>query len=215
MDVHQNASLTPRGREQLVRRVLYEGETPRAVARALGVCEKTVRKWVVRYREESVAGLKDRTSRPHRSPNRTPAPVEEHVVTLRRQRRTGKQIAAETGVSPATVSRILRRHGLSRLRDLAPAEPVRRYERDRPGELIHLDIKKLGRFARTGHRITGFRQGMPRSRGIGWKFLHVCIDDASRVAYVDLLPDERKESAWPFWKLRSAIMPASASASIA
>lgn len=196
MDVHHNASLTPRGRAQLVRRVVHEGEAPRAVATALGVCEKTVRKWVDRYRLEGAAGLADRSSRPHRCPGRTPVAIEEQVIALRRQRRTGKQIAAATGVSPATVSRILRRHGISRLRDLAPAEPVRRYERERPGELIHLDIKKLGRFRQVGHRFTGNRR--QNSDGAGWEYVHVCIDDASRVAYVDIFPDERKESAVAF-----------------
>ena len=118
---------------------------------------------------------------------------------LRRQRWTGKQIAAELGVSPATVSRILKRLGLSRLRDLEPAEPVRRYERERPGELIHLDIKKLGRFEAVGHRITGDRR-QGACRGAGWEFVHVCIDDASRIAFAQILPDEKKESATAFLK---------------
>jgi transposase InsO family protein len=117
---------------------------------------------------------------------------------MRRQRRTGAQIAAETGVSPATVSRILQRLGLNRLAALEPAEPVRRYERENPGELIHIDIKKLGRFDRVGHRITGDRAGQSKSRGVGWEFVHVCIDDASRVAFSQIFPDEKKESAVAF-----------------
>jgi len=121
-------------------------------------------------------------------------------VALRRQRWTGKHIAMETGVSPATVSRALKRAGLSRLSDIEPAEPVRRYEREHPGEMIHIDIKKLGRFERVGHRITGDRKGQSNSRGIGWEFVHVCIDDASRVAFSQILPDEKKESAIAFLK---------------
>ena len=123
-----------------------------------------------------------------------------HRENLRRQRHTGKQIAAEAGVSPATVSRILRRLGLNRLSALEPAEPVRRYERAHPGEMIHLDIKKLGRFEQIGHRITGDRRGQSnhraRGEGSGWEFVHVCIDDASRVAFSQiLLPDlARRES---------------------
>src|SRR5208283_1901361 len=108
------------------------------------------------------------------------------------QRFTGKQIAVETGVSPATVSRILRRLGLNRIAALEPAEPVRRYERENPGELIHIDIKKLGRFDQVGHRITGDRTGQSNSRGVGWEYVHVCIDDASRVAFSQILPDEKK-----------------------
>ena len=127
---------------------------------------KTVAKWVARFRAEGVDGLRDRSSRPHSSPSQTPPATCAAVETLRRQRHTGKQIAAEVGVSPATVSRILRRLGISRIRDLEPAEPVRRYEREHPGEIIHIDIKKLGRFEQIGHRITGDRPGeqQPRRR---------------------------------------------------
>ena len=119
---------------------------------------------------------------------------------MRRQRWTGKQIAAELGISPATVSRILRRLGLNRIAALEPAEPIRRYEREHPGELIHIDIKKLGRFERVGHRITGKRTGNAASRGSGWEYVHVAIDDASRLAFSQILPDERKESAVAFLK---------------
>ena len=119
---------------------------------------------------------------------------------MRRQRHTGKQIAAEVGVSPATVSRILRRLGLNKLSALAPAEPIRRYERDHPGELIHIDIKKLGKFNRIGHRITGDRRGQSNTRGVGWEFVHVCIDDASRVAFSKIMKDEKKGSAVAFLK---------------
>jgi transposase InsO family protein len=177
---------------------VLSGQTPQAVALAAGVCPRTVRKWVARFKAEGVEGLKDRSSRPHRLYRPTRLATFEQVEALRRQRWTGKQIAAEVGVSPATVSRILRRLGLNRLAALEPAEPVRRYEREHPGELIHIDIKKLGRFDRVGHRITGDRQS--KSRGVGWEFVHVCIDDASRVAFSQILPDEKKQSAIAFLK---------------
>src|SRR3954447_5353578 len=154
MNIHKNARLVPRGRERIVRQVA-SGQTPEAVAEAAGVCPRTVRKWVDRYRSEGPAGLQDRSSRPQRLREPTPQVVVEEIERLRRQRWTGKQIAAETGVSPATVSRVLRRLGLNKLSALEPAEPVRRYERENPGELIHLDIKKLGRIGSVGHRITG------------------------------------------------------------
>ena len=195
MNIHQNARLTPHGRELIVRQVA-SGRRPEAVGRAAGVCPRTARKWVARFKAEGIEGLKDRSSRPHRLYRPTPAAIIEKVEGLRRQRWTGKQIAAEVGVSPATVSRILRRLGLNRIGSLEPAEPVRRYERQHPGELIHIDIKKLGRFDKVGHRITGDRQG--KSRRAGWEFVHVCIDDASRVAFSQILPDEKKGSAVAF-----------------
>ena len=199
MDIHKNARLTPRSRAELVRRVLIERQTPNAVAAAFGVCVKTVRKWVGRFLAEGEAGLTDRSSRPHRLRQPTPQAVVDEIERLRRERWTGKQIAAETDVSPATVSRVLRRLGLNKLSALEPAEPVRRYQRDRPGELIHLDIKKLGRIGSVGHRITGRYPGaVNRHQGIGWEYVHVCIDDASRVAFVQVMPDQRKESAVAF-----------------
>jgi transposase InsO family protein len=140
----------------------------------------------------------DRSSRPKRLYRPTPAAIVERVEVLRRQRFTGKQIAADLGVSPATVSRILRRLGLNRMRDLEPAEPVRRYEREHPGDMIHIDIKKLGRFDKIGHRITGDRTGQSNSRGVGWEYVHVCIDDNSRVAFSQILPDEKAVSAVAF-----------------
>ena len=197
MNIHKNARLTPFGRERMVMQV-RSGQTPEAVSRAAGVCLRTVRKWVARYRSEGLAGLADRSSRPHRLYRPTPTAIVEQVETLRRRRWTGKQIAAQVVVSPATVSRILRRLGLNRIAALEPAEPIRRYERQYPGELIHIDIKKLGRFDRVGHRITGDRRGQSNSRGIGWEFVHVCIDDASRLAFSQILPDEKKESAVAF-----------------
>jgi transposase InsO family protein/transposase-like protein len=196
MDIHQNARLTPHGRAELVRRVLVMGQAPKAVAAAFGVNVKTVNKWCARFQDEGAAGLVDRSSRPHRLGQPTPDATLEQIATLRRQRWPGDQIAKEVGVSPATVSRVLQRLGLGKLRALAPAEPIRRYERANPGELIHLDIKKLGRFDKIGHRITGAHAG--QSRGAGSEFVHVCLDDASRIAFAQVLPDERKESAVAF-----------------
>jgi transposase InsO family protein len=200
MDVHKNARLTPAGRGQMVRRVVEDGQTPEAVGKAVGVCPRTVRKWVKRFRAEGVAGLRDRSSRPRRLSRQTPAAVVERIGALRRQRWAGKLIALHAGVSPATVSRVLRRLGLRRLKDLEPAAPVRRYEREHPGEMLHVDIKKLGRFDKIGHRITGDRTGQSNSRGVGWEFVHVCIDDNSRVAFTRIMPDERKRSAVAFLK---------------
>ena len=180
----------------MVRRVLA-GERASAVAAAFSTTAKTVMKWVERYRREGLGGLEDRSSRPRRLREPTPPEAVERVIALRRQRFTGQQIAKETGVSPSTVSRILRAAKLSRAKDLEPAEPVVRYERQTPGELIHLDIKKLGRFAAEGHRVTGDRQA-GRSRGAGWEYVHVCIDDASRIAFSQIHPDQKKESAIAF-----------------
>src|SRR6476661_5876886 len=197
MNVHKNARLTPHGRERIVRQV-ESGQTPKAVGEAAGVCPRTVRKWVSRYRSEGLAGLRDRSSRPYRLHRPTPQAVVTEVGRLRRQRYTGQQIAAQLRISPATVSRILRRLGLNRLAALEPAEPVRRYERELPGELIHIDIKKLVKFNAVGHRITGDRRGQGHDRGIGWEFVHVCIDDASRIAFVQVMPDDTKQSAVAF-----------------
>src|SRR6266550_72308 len=203
MNVHKNAPLTPKGREAMVRSVVEGGLSKADAAYQFNTTPKTVAKWVKRFRAEGVEGLHDRSSRPHSSPSQTPPTTCKAVETLRRQRHTGKQIAAEVEVSPATVSRILRRLGLNRIRDLEPAEPERRYERESPGEIIHIDIKKLGRFARIGHRITGDRTGPNKSRGAGWDFVHVCIDDHSRVAFSEIKPDETADSAVPF--LRAAV----------
>ena len=196
MDTHKNAHLTPKGREDMVRAVVDRGLSKAAAARKYNTTAKTVAKWVNRFRAQGVDGLRDRSSRPLSSPSQTPAATYAAVEALRRQRYTGKQIAAEVGVSPATVSRILRRLGLNKLNSLEPTEPVRRYQREHPGELLHIDIKKLGRIGVVGHRITGDRS--QRVRGIGWEYVHVCIDDASRIGFVEIKPDERKTSAVAF-----------------
>jgi len=202
MNLHKNARLTPHGRERIVR-LAASGQTPTVIAAAVGVCPRTVHKWLKRYREEGLAGLSDRSSRPHQLYRPLPTVIVERVAQLRRQRWTGKQIAAELGISPASVSRVLQRLGLNKLRALEPAEPVRRYQRERLGELLHIDIKKLGRFDRVGHRITGDRTGQSNSRGVGWEYVHVCIDDASRLAFSQILPNEKADSAIAF--LRAAL----------
>ena len=203
MNIHKNARLTPLRREEMALSVI-EGRLSKAqAARVNGVSAKIVSRWVARFKAEGREGMGDRSSRPRHSPSATDETVVVRIVELRRERLTGQHIAQRTGVSPATVSRVLKRAGLSRLKDLDPAEPVRRYERDEPGELIHIDIKKLGRFERVGHRITGKRTGNAGSRGSGWEFVHVCVDDASRVAFSQILPDERKESAVAF--LRASV----------
>ncbi len=195
MNTHKNAPLTPEGRERMVRAVVDDGKSKAAVARAFRTTAKTVGKWVGRFREHGVEGLRDRSSRPHSLPSQTPLATCDEVERLRRERYTQDQIAAQIGLSRTTVSRILNSRGLSHLACLEPKEPRPRYERETPGEIIHLDIKKLGRFSRPGHRVTGNRHGQTATRGVGWEYVHVAIDDHSRVAYSDIFPNERKESA--------------------
>jgi transposase InsO family protein len=197
MDIHKNARLTPRGRERLASMIL-SGQTPQAASQAAGVCPRTGRKWRDRFEQEGLAGLQDRSSRPKRLRKPTPPEVIERIESLRRQRRPGKEIATTVGVSPATVSRVLKRLGLSKLSALEPAEPARRYEREKPGELIHIDIKKPGKFNQIGHRITGDRTGQSNSRGVGWEYVHVCIDDASRVAFSKIMKSQRGRCAVAF-----------------
>ena len=198
MDTHKNAPLTPKGREMMVRAVVDDGLSKAAAARQFNTTSKTVAKWVERFEAEGVEGLRDRSSRPLSSPSQATPAVCAAVEALRRQRHTGEQIAAEVGVSAATVSRILRRLGLNRFSALEPAEPVRRYERAAPGEIVHIDIKKLGKFNRIGHRITGDRTGQSNTRGVGWEYVHLAIDDHSRLAYSEILPDEKRASCLRF-----------------
>lgn len=203
MNIHKNARLTRHGREHLVRAIL-SGQTPEAAARDAGVCPRTARKWLVRYRQEGAAGLADRSSRPRRVRCPTPPETAVQVVELRRQRLPGKEIALRTGVSAATVSRILQKARLSRAKDLDPPPPPKRYEHAKPGAMIHIDVKKLGRFSGIGHRITGDRSTATRTIGRGWEFVHVAIDDNSRIAFSQIMPDEKQESAIAFLKAAGA-----------
>ena len=189
MNSHSLARTTPLSRADLVDRIVRQGRSVAQTAAAFGISTRTAHKWLARYRKEGAAGLRNRPSRPHRSPARIAGEREQLVLRLRRCRQTGPQIARGLGMPKATVARVLKRAGLQRLRLLDPPEQPRRYERQRPGELLHLDVKKLGRIAgRIGHRIHGDRT--KRNRRAGWEFVHVAIDDASRLAYVEVLTDE-------------------------
>lgn len=195
MNVHKNARLTLRGREELVQRVLA-GEGLAATATRLRVSRQTARKWVQRFREDGEAGLRDRSSRPQTSPRQLVGRLVLGARVLRQQRWTCAQIAAALEISRATVARVVGRVGWSRLGRLSAPPLVQRYEHDAPGDLLHVDTKKLGCIAGIGHRITGQRG--PRVRGRGWEVLHVAVDDHSRVAYVELLADERGETVSGF-----------------
>ena len=195
MELHKNARSCPASRLLLVQRVLG-GMPVTGAASAAGVSKRTAFKWKGRFTEAGEAALVDRSSRPLRMPRQAHPDRVEEVLRLRRRRYTGPQIAARVGLSTATVARILARCGLSRLRSLEPKQPARRYQREHPGELIHVDIKKLGRIGRIGHRIHGDRT--TRVRGIGWEFVHVAIDDATRMAYAEVLPNERSPSSTRF-----------------
>ena len=197
MNAHKNARTTPFGRAVMVRRVLKDGWTVAAVAAAFEVSVRTVRKWLARFRSEGEAGLQNRSSAPRLVANKLPAPWLDMVVRLRREyRMTGEEIGDRLHLARSTVAGHLRRLGLGRLAALAPSEPVRRYNRARAGELVHFDVKKLARFRRIGHRITGDRRG--RNSNVGWDFVHVAVDDASRLAYVEILPDEKRQSVTGF-----------------
>jgi transposase InsO family protein len=199
--LHRNARTCPRSRRLLVDRVLVEGWLLVAAAEAAGVSGRTAWKWVDRYRREGEAGLEDRPSAPRRVPSRTPADREELILALRELRFTSPEIAETLGMPLSTVGAVLSRHGLGKLPRLQPDEPANSYERPRPGELVHIDVKKLGKIARPGHRVHGDRT--TRARGIGWEFVHVAVDDATRLAYVEVLADEQAATAVGF--LRRAI----------
>jgi transposase InsO family protein len=184
MNIHQNARTTVHSRAEIVRRIRHQRQPVREVAAAFGISERTVRKWVARG--DAVA---DRSSRPHASPGQTPGELQVLIEGLRRQRWTGAEIARALALSPATVARYLRRVGLARLRVLEPPAPVVRYAYRQPGALLHVDIKQLGRIGRPGHRVHGDRR--TRVRGIGWEFVHVAVDDATRLAYVEVRPDDQ------------------------
>jgi transposase InsO family protein len=201
MNYHQNARLTIQSRGEMIRRILA-GATLREVAEAFGISARTAGKWLQRYREQGAAGLQDRSSRPHRLRQPTSPEKMQLIETLRRERWTGWRIALQTGLSRATVSRILRRLRLSRARDLEPRPAVERYEHARPGDLLHLDIKKLGRIVRPSHRVTGDRRDS--FAGAGWEYVHVAIDDHSRIAFSAVLPDEKQTSALIFLREAAA-----------
>jgi transposase InsO family protein len=201
MNSHKHARLTRSGRALLVDRVLQQGWTVLAAAQAAGVSGRTAYKWLARFKAEGVVGLVDRSSRPHLSPMACPAEQLRQFEQQRRQRLPLWRIAREAGRSLATVARHLGRLGLSRLSALQPPEPVVRYERERPGELLHIDTKRLGRIDGVGHRITGRRQH--RNRGIGWDAVHLAIDDHSRVSFARVLADETALSCTQF--LRDAV----------
>jgi transposase InsO family protein len=190
MNVHKNARMTVHGRLLLIQRVAGAGWRVVDAAAAAGVSERTAYTWLARYRAGGERALHDRSSAPARSPSRLPAEAIAAIERLRRQRWTGPRIARALGRPVSTVGSVLRRLGLGRLSALETKPPVIRYQRAAAGELLHIDSKKLGRIAGLGHRVTGDRRGH-RARGVGWEYLHVAIDDASRLAYTEVLPDER------------------------
>ncbi len=201
MNTHKNARLTFLRRLEMVEDITKRGLSASEAAAAHSVSAVTARKWLGRYLADGAAALADKSSRPARSPRAIEPNVALAIVELRRKLFTQSRIATYLGVSKATVSRVLRRAGLSRFSDLAPTDAVQRYEREAPGELLHIDIKKLGRFTDVGHRITGdYRK---RTRHVGWEYVFVAVDDHSRVAFSAMYPDEKKESAEHF--LRAAV----------
>jgi transposase-like protein len=210
MKVHANAPLGPKGRATMVLRVLEQGWSLAEAAAAAGVSDRTCRKWRDRYLAEGEAGLLDRSSAPQSIPHRTADELVEAIVLLRKLRMTAAEIAFCLGMALSTVSAVLLRVGLGKLSRLEPPEPPNRYQRAWPGELVHVDVKKLGKIAGAGHRVTGQRQSQnanrrARRRGAskGWEFVHVCVDDATRLAYVEVLDDEQGVTAAGF--LRRAV----------
>jgi len=208
MKLHGNAALSWSGRRRLVERV-EQGWTLTAAAEAAGVSVRCAQKWVGRYRLEGEPGLRDRSSAPRRVANRTPPERVEAIVVLRRLRFTAAEIAETLGMALSTVSGILTRGGIGRLGRLGLDQPVR-YERSRPGELVHVDVKKLGRIRGVGHRVTGSRASQSKTRregrrvGVaGWEYVHIAVDDYSRLAYAEVLTDEKATTAIGF--LRRAV----------
>jgi transposase InsO family protein len=198
MTLHRKARTCPESRRLIARRVLKEGWTKKATAEAFGISEPTVAKWVRRFQQQGEAGLLDRSSAPKRVANRSPGERIEAILTLRRVRFTGPEIAELLGMAESTVSLILKREGMGRLPRL-DAEAANRYERKGAGELVHVDVKKLGRIEHPGHRVSGRRPRHYRARGkAGWEYVHVCVDDATRLAHAEVLADERPETAVAF-----------------
>jgi transposase InsO family protein len=208
MKLHANARLSLKGRELLVDRIENAGWSVMEAAEAAGIAERTARKWLARHRAEGAGGLRDRSSAPATVANRTPERRVEAIAALRRIRLTGAEIAELLGMAHSTVSGILTRIGMGRLGRLG-LEPAQRYERQRPGELIHIDVKKLGRIARPGYRVLGGRESRGtagyhrKANKLGWEFVHIAIDDATRLAYVEVLSDEKATTAIGF--LRRAV----------
>lgn len=207
MRIHANARTCPNSRRLLVSRIEAEGWPLAKAAEAAGVSGRTASKWLARWRAEGEAGLLDRSSAPKRIPHRTPADRVRAIEALRRVHMTAAEIAECLAMALSTVSAVLARIGLGKRSRLEPPEPPNRYQRSRPGELIHVDVKKLGRISRrgAGHRVTGnrksqFKVGPKRLGATGWEFVHVCVDDATRLAYVEVLTDERGETAADFLK---------------
>ena len=197
MQVHGNARLVPATRLLLVRRVLEEDWKVAEVAAAQGVSERTVYRWLARWRSGD-RRLVDRSSAPKRVPRRTPHGIEALIERLRRLRMTSTRTAAELHMAVSTVCAVLCRLGLNRLSRLEPPEPANRYCRRHPGDLLHFDVKKLGRFRRPGHRVRGGVKAGGTSAGAGWEFVHVAVDDCSRLAYVEILTDEKATTAVGF-----------------
>ncbi|HYB98817.1 MAG TPA: IS481 family transposase, partial [Candidatus Limnocylindrales bacterium] len=198
MNIHKNARLTPQGRLLMVQRIEEAGWTVASAAAAAGLSLRRAYHWLGRYRAGGERMLADRSSAPARYRSPVPASRVAEIERLRRERLSGPQIAHALGMPRSTVGLVLRRLGLGRLKALEVPVPPIRYERARPGELIHIDTKKLGRIDGVGHRITGDRRGQSNKRGTGWEALHVAVDDASRLAYTEILPDEKKASACAF-----------------
>lgn len=214
MEVHARAPLSPIGRRLVVERVREQGWSVSEAAAAAGVAERTVYRWLARFRDEGESGLVDRRPVARRLPHKTPADRVAAICALRRLRLTAAEIAEALAMALSTVSAVLKRTGLGKRSQLDPLEPPNRYERRRPGELVHVDIKKLGRIVVPGHAVTGNRRqrarrtrvGQPGGRYLGtagWEFVHVCVDDHSRLAYAEVLPNERGQTAVAF--LRRAI----------
>jgi len=196
MKLHGNAKTSPHGRETMVRRILEQAEPAKETAELFNVSVRTVYKWLRRYRELGLDGLQDRSSRPRRCPRRTCEAKVERIDELRRQGLTAWQISQQVSVPPSTVARWLRRRGMGRRSYLEPKPPALRYERERPGELLHIDTKRLGKIGQPGHRVHGDRS--VRTRGAGWEFAHVAVDDHSRVAYVQVLHNEGQHTCTEF-----------------
>ena len=199
MNLHKNARTCPKSRALMVKRVEEDGLPVNQVAAQMGVCRGTVYKWLARYRQGGLAALEDGSSAPNVIHHRLGQDWVDLIVELRtKYQMTALRLSRYLELPRSTVAAVLRREGLSQLKQLAPKEPVVRFEHDGPGEMLHIDIKKLGRFWRPGHRVTG--DSSRASEGAGWEYVHVCVDDYSRVAYAEVLPDERKESAVAFLK---------------